>query len=300
VKIALFHNDKNRDPALAAGKIITSQSCIVEYHDTEKIWDREYCLNPLKLLEKATHALFIPSQDERDMQPFYFLAGFCLGKGIQVIVLETGKNLSLPENIRHLCIFLTPESFEDFFVSEKVRYYKEDKRNRARIALLEQGISCFEENFIFVVNSGDVEAVALFIDAGFDASLVDGKGTPLLSLAVRARYPDIVRRLLDAGADVNRRSDDRGYSPLMDAAQKGDVEMAEILLGKGADPDLRSKDGQTALIISAGRNDEKMAALLVAHHADPSIVDNLGMSARTYAQLFKKENLLALFNAPSA
>lgn len=299
VKIAIFHNAKNREAALAAGHIITGNSCIVNYHETDNIWNREYCQSPLKLLDQATHFLFIPYSSDTDVMTFYFLAGFCIGKGIRVIVLETGAALKVPENIRHLATFLSPESFEDFFITEKERFLRDDQKNAARQELLGRGFSCFEENLVLVVNSGDEDAVALFLKAGFDPSIVDSKGSPLLSLAVRAQYPSIVSLLIDAGADINRQSEDRGYSPLMDAAQKGDYEMARKLLECGASPDLKSKDGQTALIICAGRSDEKLSELLVAHGADPTAVDSLGMSASTYARLFHNDKLMALFNTPS-
>lgn len=300
MKVALFHDANNTEAALAAGKIITDLSCTVEYHDTDKIWNRDYCLNPLKLLEHATHLLFIPSLNGSDLMSFYFLSGFCFGKGIRVIVLETRKAISIPDNIRHLGIFLKPESFEDFFLAEKERYYAEDRKVRAKAQLMERGYSCFEDNFVLVVNSGDAEAVSLFLSAGFDPSLVDAKGTPILSLAVRAQNLEIAKLLIDAGADVNRQSADRGYSPLMDASQKGDLAMARMLLEKGADPNLKSKDAQTALVICAGRNDVKLSELLFEYHANPAIPDNLGMSAETYARLFHNETLLALFNKSSS
>jgi hypothetical protein len=298
VKVAVFHNTKNAKAASAAGTIITGNSCVVEYHETNRLWDREYCQNPIKLLEQATHFLYIPS-DEGDAVSFYFLTGFCIGKGIRVIVLEAGASMKIPENIRHLVTFLKPESFEDFFITEKERFFAEDRKSSARQELLARGFSCFEENLVLVVNSGDMDAVSLFLKAGFDPSVADSKGTPLLSLAVRAQYPAIVNLLIEAGADINRQSEDRGYSPLMDAAQKGDIEMARTLLGRGANPNLKSKDGQTALIICAGRSDERLSELLVGHGADPKVVDSLGMSALSYAKLFHNEKLMALFNAPS-
>jgi ankyrin repeat protein len=106
--------------------------------------------------------------------------------------------------------------------------------------------------------------------------------------------------LIAAGADVDRQSDDRGYSPLMDAAQKGDPVMLSLLLSAGAKPDLRSKDGQTALIICAGRGDVAMSKLLIEAGADPEIKDHLGMSAARYASLFGNADLTALFNTPPA
>lgn len=296
MKVALLHSCENTEIAHSLGKIITDTSSSVTYIDSGKIWKKDTCSNPLVSLNHASHLIYICSSDPSDFQSFLFFAGYALGKDIRLIVIETEHAFSFPENIRHLGIFLELETFEDFLTSEISRYREEDTKNQARAVLLERGISCFDENFILIVSSGDTEAVSLFLAAGFSPSLIDSRGTPLLSLAVRAQFPPVVSLLLNAGADVNRLSQDRGYSPLMDAVQKGDVAIAQILLDHGADGNLKSKDGQTALIIAAGRGDLSISELLVSHGSDPSIKDSLGMSAISYASLFKNEKLLSLFN----
>jgi uncharacterized protein len=296
VKIAVFCNKKNSEAAQAIGKIVTAQDVTVVYHDTDQVWDKNYCKNPLLLLDKISHMLFIYSADTKDISSLVFFSGFCLGRGIRVLILETDARLSLPENCMHLGVFLKPESFEEYFLAEKVRFLEEDKKARARSELLARGISCFEENFVLIVTSGDADAVKLFLEAGFDPCAKDSKGVPLLSLAVRSQLPEIVQLLIDSGADVNALSGDRGYSPLMDSVQKGDRVMAELLLENGANTELKSKDGQTALIVCAGRGDGELASVLVHHGANPSATDNLGMSALTYAKLFKNEKMMELFN----
>jgi len=300
LKVAIFHNKKNKTAAEAIGSIITGHQCPVEFMDEALVWDRNFCKNPLNLPEGVSHMLFVYSSGITDISSFLFFSGFCLGRGIPVLVIEMDSRLIVPENCRHLGIILKPETFEDYFIAEQTRFKSEDKKIRARTLLLERGISCFEENFMLIVASGDADAVSLFLEAGFSPSITDLKGTPLLSLAVRAQFPQIASLLIDAGSDVNRISADRGYSPLMDAAQKGDAVIVKMLLEHGADPDLRSKDGQTALIICAGRGDEEMAELLVTHGADPAITDRLGMSAVSYAKLFNNRKMMDLFNPSPA
>lgn len=165
---------------------------------------------------------------------------------------------------------------------------------------MDRGISCFPESFLSVVASGDIDAARLFLNAGYSPSLRDARGVPVLSLAVRSQFPEMVRLLLDAGAGVNDVSSDRGYSPLMDAAQKGDEVMCRVLLDAGAAVNQASKDGQTALILCAGRGDERISALLYEHGADPLVKDKLGMSALGYAALFRNQKLLDLFNSPAS
>jgi ankyrin repeat protein len=72
--------------------------------------------------------------------------------------------------------------------------------------------------------------------------------------------------------------------------------MAEILLEAGADVNLKTKDGQSALVIAAAAGDESCVELLLKAGADPDDTDALGASARKYAALFHNEAIVNLFN----
>ena len=69
--------------------------------------------------------------------------------------------------------------------------------------------------------------------------------TPLIT-AVQEGHGAIVRRLLGAGADKDRASND-GYTPLMAAAAFGHVEVARVLLAAGANKTKKDASGKTAL-----------------------------------------------------
>jgi ankyrin repeat protein len=58
----------------------------------------------------------------------------------------------------------------------------------------------------------------------------------------------------------------------------GCVEVAELLLSRGADPNVRDKDSYTPLFILAGDSRESvdLAAVLLARGADPNVVDYHG------------------------
>jgi ankyrin repeat protein len=53
--------------------------------------------------------------------------------------------------------------------------------------------------------------------------------------AVRSQGFDAVRLLLESGADADQ-ADDYGWTPLCWAAAQGNVEIAQGLLDRGADP----------------------------------------------------------------
>lgn len=74
-------------------------------------------------------------------------------------------------------------------------------------------------------------------------------------LAFAARYGEVgaVRLLIDAGADVNHRSEN-GATPLRDAlgGSPHAVEVVQLLLAHGANPDIKDNQGRTAREISRG------------------------------------------------
>jgi len=123
------------------------------------------------------------------------------------------------------------------------------------------------------------------LDRGANPNLADDKGRAALYAAVDMRNEDysalpsrkaedplpsieIVKALLDHGANPNLQLTknlpgrsgmdtgditlDAGTTPLMRAARSGDAEAMRILLAKGADPKIATKEGNNALMFAAG------------------------------------------------
>jgi ankyrin repeat protein len=125
---------------------------------------------------------------------------------------------------------------------------------------------------------GAARAARLLLERGADVN-----GGALHSAAAGVRL-DLVRLLLAAGADVDRRDPDTGRCPLHTAVaadSDGDAaEIVRVLLAAGADVNATTHDGASALDISRvaaarhRRNDagratghDALAELLVAHGA---------------------------------
>ncbi len=248
--------------------------------------------------EDTTHLVFVISAEKPDTGPFsvfVFFAGYCMGRNLRAVVIGPDTRKSTPPMFRAVATFIDAEGFSSFIRTESKRIAVEETSSMARSRLLAMGISFFAENFFKCVEAGQEEESALFLQAGFDANLKDIRGNPLLTVAVRGGNLQIVRLLLDAGADINAESGDRGYSPVMDAVHTKKTEIAAFLLERGADPNRKGRDSQTALCIAAGRGDVEACRLLVQYHADPTVPDGLGMSAAGYAKLFHNPDLCALF-----
>lgn len=87
---------------------------------------------------------------------------------------------------------------------------------------------------------GGQEAVAGLtqaLDHGLPVNLSDAKGNSLLMLAAYNDQVEVARLLLSRGADINRLND-RGQSPLAGVVFRGHDELLALLSAAGADPDL--------------------------------------------------------------
>jgi ankyrin repeat protein len=175
-------------------------------------------------------------------------------------------------------------------------FFVREDRKRAKYDLLEAGISFNEESLANCVIGGNGKAVSLFIDAGFSPDTRDRFGVPLLNLAARTGNRNIVNILLAAGAQVNQQAGDRLSTALIDAVSGKFHGIVKDLLIAGADVNLKSRDGQSALILAVGLNDEISTELLLKARANADEPDSLGASGRKYAALFNRPAIVALFN----
>ena len=75
-------------------------------------------------------------------------------------------------------------------------------------------------------------------------------GTPLIKAAVKGRVSDI-RRLIEAGAEVDARDGEYGWTALMYAAYEGHADAVRVLIEADAEVDARKDDGETALMHAA-------------------------------------------------
>jgi len=79
--------------------------------------------------------------------------------------------------------------------------------------------------------------------------------------AVARRDVQIVKMLLDAGADPNARQE-RGFAPLHDAAANGHAALVDLLLKHGARADAKVDDGKTPGDMAAERGHDEIAEKL--------------------------------------
>lgn len=221
----------------------------------------------------------------------YSLTGYCARGNIPVFTnfSDLGKHsVASGDTVR---VFKNLKQIDAELNANYVYILKCAKQQDAAKQLINKGIPFTVDCFADYIAKGKFEICRLFITAGMDINSRDSIGTPMLNIAVRTDNEEIVSWMVDNGAEINVMSEDRGYSPLMDAVWRGNKEITKFLIEHNAEVNTICKEGQSNLVIAVGAGKIEIVTLLANAGADPDIKDAMGMSAYEYAVLFKKEEI---------
>ena len=131
----------------------------------------------------------------------------------------------------------------------------------------------------------------------FKADAVDTSGFSSLHYASRAGNLEIVKFLVDHGANVNLLTRSNRSSPLHRASQQGHRAVVEYLLQSGADSGMQDADGCTPLHRAALANHSEICLLLVNHN--PHLVQILDSRSRLPQDCCSSSTLRKLLNCSS-
>lgn len=183
-----------------------------------------------------------------------------------------------------------------------------------------RGYNYDEGSFHVAVKRKDAAAVNAFLAAGIDPNVKEpiSLAAPLIAASSRGDI-EIVRSLLDGRADVNAK-DRGGYTPVLRALEKSNLEIADLLLARpeielnaqgasgvtvlmqyvglnnedmvrkvldrGAQVELQDSDGDTALHRAAQSGNVKILELLLARGAKPDVKNKVGGTPLMWAAVF--------------
>jgi Ankyrin repeats (3 copies)/Ankyrin repeats (many copies) len=117
---------------------------------------------------------------------------------------------------------------------------------------------------------GDLEMVQVLLDYGLDINVKDDYDlTPLSRASEEHNNAGVVRLLLDRGADPDVRAMrfGRGSTPLHLAVEDGKVEIARLLLERGANVEAQDEQGRTPVDVASGEQRDELITLLLEHRA---------------------------------
>ncbi len=110
-----------------------------------------------------------------------------------------------------------------------------------------------ERDFIDACRFGFAGEVAEMLSTGVDMDIRDSDGWAPLHIVCLHGYTDLVRLLIEEGADVNARTTNEwAHTPLHLACRYSGVPIVRLLLEKGADPNARNKENKSPLDVVVG------------------------------------------------
>jgi ankyrin repeat protein len=140
--------------------------------------------------------------------------------------------------------------------------------------------------------SGEGEIVKILLEAGADPNAADDDGETALHVASFYGFAGIVEALLRKGAQADAGTE-LGKMPLMNAAQSGSVATVKLLLGAGATAVDQDVEGRSALhwAMVGDHDDASVLSVLLDAGADAAAKNRSGETALDYARTMKKLGL---------
>lgn len=146
----------------------------------------------------------------------------------------------------------------------------------------------------YAMDIGDLKLVEFLIRKGADISKMrEVVETPLIC-AVTLQQLDIVKCLLEQGADVNL---GKKTYPLKAAVQTGNVKMVELLLNAGANVHVRENEGGTVIDVAAMEGHTEIVKLLLEYGAQLSNKYEAAFENALYAKNMDLMELLLQIDA---
>lgn len=135
------------------------------------------------------------------------------------------------------------------------------------------------KSMLNAIEYGDAATVAQLLDQGADPNSKIG-GETILACAAKEGHDEIVRLLLDRGAEISHR---RGKNPFTQAMHNGRVSCVKTLMEYGGNVNVKDSNGRTPLILATLDDNHSLTRLFIDAGADLDVKDNRGNTALHYA-----------------
>lgn len=145
------------------------------------------------------------------------------------------------------------------------------------------------DNLVLAVANYKIDTVKKLIDAGVDVNerLSDGR-LPLVT-AARYGWVEIIGLLIDAGADLDKSELGNDETALFWAARYKRLPALKLLIASGADLNVKNVSGNTPLMVASAGKDSEIVKTLVDAGADINVKNKYKLDALAIAKFGLKE-----------
>ncbi|MDI1227119.1 MAG: ankyrin repeat domain-containing protein [bacterium] len=139
------------------------------------------------------------------------------------------------------------------------------------------------------------DVASYLVDIGGHKNHTNEAGLTILARAVENDAPAaLIARLFDTGVDVNAASQNIS-APLLSAARKGNAEVIELLLKQpGIRPDIRDREGMSALMLATVAGRKEAVEALLAGKASPDYTSGDKLTPLSYAAAAGHQEILEM------
>jgi ankyrin repeat protein len=143
----------------------------------------------------------------------------------------------------------------------------------AREALAKEGIAFTQEAFLQKVAAGDAAHVTLFLEAGIDPSVPNSAKRTALWIAVERKQSEVLKALLAGGVAPNEKNAppmEYNKTIVFEAVDSGDAALLRTLVEAGANAKMANEYGVPPLAEAARTGNLEMCEILLKAGADPN------------------------------
>ena len=177
--------------------------CIASGAEPFSYGDNGSCRSGLySCLESNDLILIIWDDESIQKHEITFSTGYCVGKGKPFVLYR--ENKKAPPLCNGKAIVVSKKEVLKVFITGEVKKNKKQRSiEAAKSKILEMELEFSIRDFVEVVSTGEILAVAQFVKAGFSTNNCDKNRVSLLNIAVRNGHLKTASILIDNGADIN-------------------------------------------------------------------------------------------------
>ena len=155
-------------------------------------------------------------------------------------------------------------------------------------------------SLMFAATKGCAEEVGILIDAGAPVDAKNRYGDTALHYAIGENRADVIRFLIENGANIILKGGTMGGTALTWAAWRGYPDIVQRLLDRGADVNAQDGNRRTALICAAEEGHTAIVQALLDRGAATGITDYQGITALSHAIQKGHKDVARLLKIPEA